>query len=140
MQRFFSTFPGGWPGVGLLILRLLVGLAFVTQGSLYFHSDAPRNLPTLALSLAGLLIGAFLAAGFLTPLAASVAGIFDFMLFARWLQLPSGSLFDGRMAAAEIAIVAVAIALLGPGAFSVDSRLFGRREIVISPASRMSKL
>jgi len=28
-------------------------------------------------------------------------------------------------------ILAAAIALLGPGAFSLDARLFGRREIVI---------
>jgi len=30
-------------------------------------------------------------------------------------------------------VTAVAIALLGPGAFSLDGRLFGRREIVIRP-------
>jgi hypothetical protein len=33
-------------------------------------------------------------------------------------------------------VAAVALALLGPGAFSLDGRLFGRREIVIPPSSR----
>jgi uncharacterized membrane protein YphA (DoxX/SURF4 family) len=35
--------------------------------------------------------------------------------------------------------IAVSIALLGPGAFSVDARLFGRREIIIPPSSDSPK-
>ena len=31
----------------------------------------------------------------------------------------------------NLAIICIALALLGPGAFSVDARLFGRREIII---------
>jgi len=31
---------------------------------------------------------------------------------------------------------AAAIALLGPGAYSLDARLFGRREIVFSPSGK----
>jgi hypothetical protein len=34
-------------------------------------------------------------------------------------------------ALAQTIIVALSIALLGPGAISLDSRLFGRREIII---------
>jgi hypothetical protein len=37
-------------------------------------------------------------------------------------------------------ITAAALALLGPGAFSLDGRLFGRREIVIPPSSRPPEL
>jgi len=33
-------------------------------------------------------------------------------------------------------VTTIALALLGPGAFSLDGRLFGRREIVIPPSSR----
>ncbi len=36
-------------------------------------------------------------------------------------------------------ILAAVIALLGPGAYSLDARLFGRREIIIPPASRSGK-
>jgi len=42
-------------------------------------------------------------------------------------------LHDARLAAFGMIVTAVAIALLGPGAFSLDGRLFGRREIVIPP-------
>jgi hypothetical protein len=37
-----------------------------------------------------------------------------------------------------IVVIAISLALLAPGAFSVDSRLFGRREIVIPKSPRSS--
>jgi hypothetical protein len=45
------------------------------------------------------------------------------------LPFSTGSLFG-------LMVLATAIALLGPGAFSIDSRLFGRREILIPHATR----
>jgi uncharacterized membrane protein YphA (DoxX/SURF4 family) len=45
------------------------------------------------------------------------------------------NLLGGTPALILIALMAVAVALLGPGAFSLDARLFGRREIVIPPVS-----
>jgi len=36
------------------------------------------------------------------------------------------------MAHLNLAIICIALALLGPGAFSLDARLFGRREIIIA--------
>jgi len=45
-------------------------------------------------------------------------------------------LHDVRLMACGMIVAAVALALLGPGAFSLDGRLFGRREIVIPPATR----
>ncbi len=65
--------------------------------------------------------------GFLTPVGVVVG------LVAVAMGLPKGSpiLLDGRLAAGLIVVVAAAVALLGPGAFSVAARLFGRREISI---------
>jgi hypothetical protein len=50
-----------------------------------------------------------------------------------WSRLPplAAGVFDNRPAALFVAIVGAAIVLLGPGAFSLDSYLFGRREIII---------
>lgn len=65
-------------------------------------------------SALALFAAAPLVAGFMTPAMALVAAV---------IALMSG--------ASYIAAIAFALALLGPGAFSVDARLFGRREIVI---------
>ena len=41
------------------------------------------------------------------------------------------------LAAFNLAAISAALVLLGPGAFSLDARLFGRREIII-PEGRSS--
>jgi uncharacterized membrane protein YphA (DoxX/SURF4 family) len=140
LQRLFSTFPDSWPGVALLLLRAIVGLTAIVQGFLYL-SRGGRS------SAGGLLFGALLAIsgvclmiGFLTPIASIVAGIGCVASNISWLPAPVTTLFDGRLVSLEMVVMAVSIALLGPGAFALDARLFGRREIVIPPAPREPKV
>ena len=80
--------------------------------------------------------GAALAIGFLTPYAGVLVGLCFLGIAFSWLPAPSWGLHDARLLSFGIIVTAVAIALLGPGAFSLDGRLFGRREIVIPPSSR----
>jgi uncharacterized membrane protein YphA (DoxX/SURF4 family) len=88
---------------------------------------------TIAYGLTMLVLSVPVALGFLTPIvqvgvvlveAAAVASGFVLLADGRWpvplLKVASG----------------LALALIGPGAYSVDSRLFGRREIVIKPRMR----
>jgi uncharacterized membrane protein YphA (DoxX/SURF4 family) len=69
-------------------------------------------------------VGGCLLIGFLTPFVAVIIGGGATIFALSTVPLPAESL------AGEI-ILAAAIALLGPGAFSLDAHLFGRREIVI---------
>jgi uncharacterized membrane protein YphA (DoxX/SURF4 family) len=126
--------------VALLLLRAIVGLTAIVQGFLYL-SRGGRS------SAGGLLFGALLAIsgvclmiGFLTPIASIVAGIGCVASNISWLPAPVTTLFDGRLVSLEMVVMAVSIALLGPGAFALDARLFGRREIVIPPAPRDPKV
>jgi len=52
------------------------------------------------------------------------------------LLLPASAtpFFDSRTEIAFATTILLAIVILGPGAFSIDARLFGRREIIIPPA------
>jgi uncharacterized membrane protein YphA (DoxX/SURF4 family) len=70
------------------------------------------------------LAGILILAGLLTPLTAAVIGVGAFTSNLVFVQ----ALFVG--------VVALALALLGPGALSIDARLFGRREIIIPHVSR----
>ena len=136
LQRLYSTFPGGRPGIGLLLLRAAVGLTATTQG--VFYLLGPSN-PASGKWLLGLVLiasGAAMAAGLFTPFAGLLVGLCFLGIGLSWFPAPARGLHDVRLLSYGMTITAVALALLGPGAFSFDGRLFGRREIVIPPSSR----
>jgi uncharacterized membrane protein YphA (DoxX/SURF4 family) len=83
-----------------------------------------------------LLSGLCLLIGFLTPILSLLACLESLGIAFSWFPLQLLSPFESKLALAPIIAIAAAIALLGPGAFSLDARLFGWREIVIPPASR----
>lgn len=119
MQRIFSTFADGWPGVGLLMQRLLVGAAL-----LYLEFACLSATPVCALVVTksiGAGAGILLIVGLWTPIAGVVlAGV------ETWIGLSAA---DGGGVAFGLAVLGLTLAMIGPGAWSVDARLFGRRRI-----------
>jgi hypothetical protein len=119
MQRLFSMFPTGLPGLALLLLRASVALALV--GESYSH----RQELSGSLQAMSVLVSIALAVGWLTPIAAILGLVFQALI---WSDAGVGA-----AAATIISLDAVALAMLGPGAYSVDSYLFGRRVVVLPP-------
>jgi uncharacterized membrane protein YphA (DoxX/SURF4 family) len=136
VQRYFSTFPGGWPGVGLLLLRIVVGAGATAQGAVYLtHMTETHALMWIA-GVVAIVSGLALLPGFLTPASGAAAGVAT--LFIVITGTPSDtSVLIGRLAAAILVVDAVVLVLLGPGALSIDARLFGRREIVVPHDQRL---
>ena len=122
LQKLFSAFPAGWPGVGLLLLRMLVGVTLIAQIVTQVRSSELSASGWLLAVL--ILLGAgCLLLGFVTPVTTVLIGLVSVTLA-----------FD-----VNIVVLSAVIALLGPGAFSIDARMFGRREILIPNASRSPK-
>jgi len=90
---------------------------------------------------AGLLIviGASLLIGFLTPAVSLVTAIANLGIMLSWLPPYPWNLLNAKLAAAQLFVTSIAIAFLGPGAFSLDCHLFGRREINIPKAARLRR-
>lgn len=120
MQKLFSMFPPGLPGFALLLVRVSVAFALLLAD--YGHRHV---LPGWAHGTA-ILISVALSVGYLTPIAAATAFAFHVLL---WF----GADPDSTAVTVIFAIDAIALALLGPGAYSIDSYRFGRRLIVLPP-------
>jgi uncharacterized membrane protein YphA (DoxX/SURF4 family) len=136
LLRLCSTFPDSWPGAALLLLRAIVGLAAIVQGFLYLSRGGKPSVGGLLLGVLLAISGVCLVIGFLTPVASILAGVGCVASNTSWLPAPLTTLFDGPLVSLEMIVMAVSIAMLGPGAFALDARLFGRREIVIPPVPR----
>jgi uncharacterized membrane protein YphA (DoxX/SURF4 family) len=136
LHRLFSAFPAGLPGAGLLLLRVVVGAALGGHGILCLLSSDGMTLMVLVSTALLLLSGVGLLIGFLTPVFSLLAGLECLGIACSWFPLQLMSPFESKLALAPVIAISLAIALLGPGAFSLDARLFGWKEIVIPPAPR----
>ena len=120
LQRLFSTFPDGWPGFGLLLLRLGAGIALVClaiSGLLTVGEPV-----SIARHLVAGIAGVFLATGLWTPVMGALITIDEL-----WIALSVYSSHrEGQWIHILLAVLTAGVAMLGPGAWSIDARRFGR--------------
>jgi|SRR5215470_25501 len=124
-------FPAGKPGLGLLLLRLVVGLTLVIQGTAYLNDVTNLTFTTSALIALIISGGACVLLGILTPIASLLVVLGSLGYALSWFPAPPTNLFANKLVIINVMAMATAILFLGPGAFSLDARLFGRREIYI---------
>jgi uncharacterized membrane protein YphA (DoxX/SURF4 family) len=118
-----------WPrGLGLLIGRVALGLIFIAQGRFYLIERDP-----IMWLLGGIcsLLGLFFALGFLTPVAGSLGIIGGLMIWLTIIPDCPSSLSHSNYSLLLMGVLILEVILVGPGAYSIDARIFGRREIVI---------
>ncbi len=124
---------------GLLILRIVAGLFFAGHGAQkligWFRGPGleaaggffvqigyrPGKRMVAVASLTEIGAGLMLASGFLTPLAA--AAVVGVMINAIWTVKRSLGLYNGYEVDLLFATIAVALAFVGPGTYSVDGAL-----------------
>ena len=127
-RRSFSAFPDGWPGHGLLLLRLTLGLPLIYWGTADVAAAHVTAIPQLAAAIAGI----FLVSGLFTPVAGAII-----VLAQAWMAFSPAFANDGETSMRLfLAAAAASVAMLGPGAWSVDARRFGRKVFEIGEPRR----
>jgi len=120
MRKLLATFPTGAPGAALLLLRVSVA----AHASVMCVLQNTYDLPIWARGSV-LLVAVVLALGYLTPIVSLLSAS-----AAALLSLHLGMPPDAD--SAFVLIDGIVVAMLGPGAYSVDARLFGGRVVVLT--------
>jgi hypothetical protein len=121
VRRFISNFVGGRPGLGLLLIRIAVGAALITDGRERVYSG--QHLALLTLGVFTIADGVLMTAGLWTRLAGSFVlalSICDVLFY-----------HEGPCPAILLACMGAGVAFVGPGALSIDAWLFGLKRIDI---------
>ena len=112
-------FPSGWPGRGLLLLRLADGLLVLHAGAVSWLTKAQAGAGAItALSSA---LGLLVLLGLWTPVVCVLLAGAEALLLIQQAD-------DPRILACLIAIN-LAVAMLGPGVLSIDAARFGRQRL-----------
>ena len=123
LQRLFSIFPNGWPGTGLFVLRIASGGYLLAEG---FSGIADAGFRTLELlPLANAISGGLLLIGLWTPVAGALVAFLQILTLLIRSEEPKA---PGIL----LICISFAVAMLGPGRWSIDCVLFGRRRWDIS--------
>jgi len=119
LQRLFSNFANGWPGVGLLLQRILTATLLIRFGiiDLAGTSFSLSMIPQIIGACAGIL----LLFGLCTPVIGGLIAVTELWVATIHVADPWSSMI--------LATLAGTVAMIGPGAWSIDARLFGRKHI-----------
>lgn len=105
--------------MGLLLLRCVSGIALVLHGLITLGDGLP--VQSSILEGLGICSGILLLAGLWTPIAGTLVAILAVWHRVARPEHPWSTIF--------VATIGAALALLGPGAWSLDARLFGWKRI-----------
>lgn len=107
-------------------MRLVGGAAIIARAvSSLFGGPLP---PAIAVASVAIGAGCLLIAGLWTPIAGSIVAV-----AAIWMAVSQP---DEPGAAVLLATIGAALALIGPGAWSIDARLFGWKRIDVRERAR----
>src|SRR5262245_8476413 len=121
LQRLFSTFPNSWPGIGLLLQRVVTATILLCSG--FGHLREPLHFALIFPYVIGAGAGVLLLLGLWTPICGTLIAVIEL-----WIAVSSaGSAAIPFM----LATSGASLAMIGPGAWSIDARLFGRKHFEI---------
>ena len=103
----------------MLLLRVIAGFALIHQGIAALSAGPQAGI---VLQVAGAGAGLLILGGLWTPVVGVFAGMAE-----GWIAFSQPGT---QMVAILLAGLAISLAMIGPGAWSIDARLYGRKQIL----------
>jgi putative oxidoreductase len=119
LQRLFSTFANGWPGFGLLLQRVATGTMLARFGIICLTATSVST--SMILQIVGACAGVLLLVGLWTPVVGTLIAVVELWIALTYVGDPWIPIM--------LATLGGTAAMIGPGAWSIDARLFGRKHI-----------
>jgi putative oxidoreductase len=120
LQRLFSTFADGFPGGGILLLRLVAGVALIYRGIAAMSAGA--HIGVVVPQVVGAVAGLLMLGGLWTPVVGMLAGMVE-----AWIAFTQ----PGTQSMAIMLVgLGISLAMIGPGAWSIDAQRYGRKQIL----------
>jgi uncharacterized membrane protein YphA (DoxX/SURF4 family) len=125
--------------MSLLLTRAVLAIATIMQGGAYL-AQPDGTVTTLVLGAFALITGGLLLIGLFTPFATLLVAVNIIGVPMSVFPPPTSNLFNSPPALVFALAIVVGVLGVGPGRFSVDARVFGRREIIIPlPQSHLER-
>jgi uncharacterized membrane protein YphA (DoxX/SURF4 family) len=121
------------------LLRAAVGITAGVYGSVSLVNGPHPTFASWVIGFLALVSGALLLIGFLTPAVGAMIACGTGAIALSWLPALTADVVRDGLAMILVMVMAAAVAFLGPGAWSLDAWLFGRREITIPHEPRSTE-
>jgi uncharacterized membrane protein YphA (DoxX/SURF4 family) len=119
------------PGFGLFLLRATAGIALVSCGMVHFIAWQEASVLILSVAALSSIGGLLLLFGLFNWLACSLGALISLGTALGLIRAPMLNVSSAEVSAIFTAVIAIALFCLGPGAYSLDARRHGHREIII---------
>ena len=114
-----------------MLLRIGIGIALICLGIHDFLTGVKEPI-AIAREFVAVIGGIFLLSGFWTPITGALIAIDELWIaFSGW-----SSQRDSQWIHAFLAVLAAGMAMVGPGAWSIDALRFGRKRFDIGGGGR----
>lgn len=126
------------PGFGLLLLRATAGITLLACGVIHFVAWQEASVLILTVAALSSICGLLLLFGLFNWLACSLGALLSLGTAFGLIHVPVFNVLSANVSAVFTAVIALALLCLGPGAYSLDARRHGHREIIIPARAHSS--
>ena len=119
--------------MGLILLRSAFGIVVISEAVANLMNQHGSELLSYAAALSVVVAGLLLIIGLVTPLAALIIILESGTILFSMVPIGEPPSYDSKLCCIFRTIASASLVLLGPGAFSLDARLFGWHEVILPP-------